>query len=332
MGCNLVNEGVTCWANVSLQVIAHTRVLSVYFKSGGGAHTITCPGRNRPGTCFRCDVVDVVRRVFSSRTRTRVSASSVATHFAKLGYCRGQQHDAAEGLLALLQDALPAGGIRTLFTSFATDKLVCTCCNQSRSLEPTPFLHLDLPIVAEGMPITSMQEALAKYLATESMDGIECSNCNSRTRTCQSRVISMGASVMAIHLKRFDFSGMPPGTHVGQWRGRKLFHRVAFPPILEVPIGDQGLKITYALYALIVHIGAAPNSGHYIAYIQVANQWWKFDCLKGSNGMLPEADRARPDKVSTATVLAETPYMLFYQRVHSQEADASGSVTSVTSK
>lgn len=110
-------------------------------------------------------------------------------------------------------------------------------------------------------------------------------------------------SVLILHIKRF---------HIDMTTSTKLQHVIQFPldmdlknhmstEYLKALSSGQSLSSTrYELYGLVEHLGQL-NSGHYVAYVQKPNGWYR--C---SDSVVTQ--------VPVDQVLRAEPYMLFYRR------------------
>jgi len=101
-----------------------------------------------------------------------------------------------------------------------------------------------------------------------------------------------------LHLKRFGISEGGGSAKIG--------HHVTFPELLNVqsftsPDEQQSENsLDYALYAVVVHVGASIQRGHYVAYIKIPR------------GELFQIDNHKTSPVSLSEVLKVQAYMLFY--------------------
>jgi len=109
--------------------------------------------------------------------------------------------------------------------------------------------------------------------------------------------------VLQLHLKRFGI--------FEEGGSAKIGHHVTFPEVFNVqpftsPEGQYSeISLDFALYAVVVHVGASIRRGHYVAYVKdPRGEWFQMDDHKVS-------------PVSLSEVLQVQAYMLFYlQTVH----------------
>ncbi|RMZ52710.1 hypothetical protein APUTEX25_000829 [Auxenochlorella protothecoides] len=125
-------------------------------------------------------------------------------------------------------------------------------------------------------PNCSVTSCLKKFSATEVLDGADkffCDQCNSLQEAQKFMRMRHLPQVLCLHLKRFKYN-----EQLG--RLSKLSHRVVFPFELKVvnttpdcPDADT----SYDLFGVVVHMGAQPNHGHYVALVKSCGQWVCFD-------------------------------------------------------
>lgn len=113
-------------------------------------------------------------------------------------------------------------------------------------------------------------------------------------------------NVLALHLKRFKYQEEAQ-------RFIKLTYRVVFPLELRLfntletsPDPDR----LYSLWAIVVHIGVGPDSGHYVTIIKSAERWLLFD-----DENVSEVDEADLPKYFGDTPGVGSGYVLFYESV-----------------
>lgn len=126
--------------------------------------------------------------------------------------------------------------------------------------------------------------------------------------------------VLCLHLKRFKYVE-------SQGQMKKLMHRVVFPFSLKVvntldecPDADA----EYALSAVVVHMGAYINHGHYVALVKSAGRWLCVDDevvhgvtesqVQSTFGHTQEPV-IRPDGHVASSGHMDHGYILLYERV-----------------
>ncbi|KAJ6792013.1 ubiquitin carboxyl-terminal hydrolase 17-like [Iris pallida] len=157
---------------------------------------------------------------------------------------------------------------------------------------------MDLTVEIHG-DIGTLKEALARFTATEILDGenkYQCNRCKSYERAKKKLSVLEAPNVLTIALKRFQ-SG----------KFGKLNKAVRFPEHLDLApymSGTDDKSPVYSLYAVVVHqdVMNAAFSGHYICYVKsTQGKWYKTDDTK-----------VKP--VEIERVLTENAYMLLYAR------------------
>jgi ubiquitin C-terminal hydrolase len=150
------------------------------------------------------------------------------------------------------------------------------CRHEARKFEP--FREITVPI---GQKPTSLLQCLQKTYRDEDLDGFQCPACksfNNKTMTA----LSYCPPILIFALSRFD------------WDNRaKKNHLVTFPEILDLTSVSAGATGPgtgkkgpfYECYAVVQHIGANRDSGHYWTLAQdvgpvepgAKRDWFKFE-------------------------------------------------------
>lgn len=306
--CGLVNCGNSCYANVVLQCLTYTRPLAAYLVRG--YHSEHCKRRN---WCFMCELehlVLMVRQGESPLSPTRI-LSRIQRMRSQLG--DGRQEDAHE-LLRISIDSMQsicldeAGGeeavdqtmqkttfIQQMFGGSLQSKVQCMRCHR----ESLCFENmLDLTVEIHG-DIESLEDALAKFTASELLDGenkYKCNRCKFYVKAKKRLAVHEAPNILTIALKRFK-SG----------KFGKLNKHVTFPEVLDISpymsgTGDE--PPLYMLYAVVVHLDMLNASffGHYVCYVKdMHGAWYKID-------------DAEVQPVQLHTVMSESAYILLYSR------------------
>jgi len=159
------------------------------------------------------------------------------------------------------------------------------------------FLDLSLKVHRSA----SVSEVLRSFTDIDVLQGdnkYDCTEC--KTKTCATKRLALHSTprVLQLHLKRFRIS-------VGGGSA-KIGHPITFPELLNVQSftspDEQHSEnsLDYALYAVVLHVGASIRRGHYIAYVKdPRGEWFQMDNHKTS-------------PVSLFEVLKVQAYMLFY--------------------
>lgn len=307
--CGLLNCGNSCFANVVLQCLAHTRPLLAYLLDKG--HRRDC---RRNEWCFLCELQMHMER--ASRGQQPFSPINILSRLpsigGNLGY--GKQEDAHE-FMRFAVDTMQSvcldehGGekvihpksqettlIQHIFGGRLQSQVICTQCNKvSNQYENM----MDLTVEIQG-DATSLEECLDQFTMKEWLHGenmYKCDGCNDYVRAWKCLTIHQAPNILTIALKRFQ-SG----------RFGKINKRITFPESLDlspyISEGRDGTD-TYKLYAVVVHVDMLNASffGHYICY------------TKGFQGDWYRIDDYKVIRVELDEVLSQGAYMLMYSRV-----------------
>lgn len=145
-------------------------------------------------------------------------------------------------------------------------------------------LHLELEVQTpetSEMPsekLDSLEKCLKNYFKAEILDEYVDSRGVKHTRKadpCYKQfMMATTPPYLLMSLKRFKYT--EEGTV------KKLTHNISIPEYLNVENFTQAgsqypRQHQYRLIAVVVHIGASPKAGHYIAYVNFKNQWYQCD-------------------------------------------------------
>lgn len=220
--------------------------------------------------------------------------------------------------------------IHRTFCGVLQSAVTCTKCKNVTTARD-PFMDLSLDVRQPGLkkkltltagkdksappsPPVALLECLDRFTAPETLPAADytCTRCASAQQAIKRLSLARLPPVLPVHLKRFSHS-KKNGASV------KLDTRVRFPmavdlgPYLTVPPeagkkdpaageeagkDDPPVKPIYELSSVIVHKGKM-DSGHYISYSRVYDEWFMFD---DSKVVLVEENE----------VLGSEAYMLFY--------------------
>eukprot|EP01105_Mastigella_eilhardi_P020174 TRINITY_DN4786_c0_g1_i5.p1 TRINITY_DN4786_c0_g1~~TRINITY_DN4786_c0_g1_i5.p1 ORF type:complete len:1090 (-),score=277.07 TRINITY_DN4786_c0_g1_i5:70-3318(-) len=232
--------------------------------------------------------------------------------------------------------------INLLWQGKLKDYVKCLECHSESSRVAT---YLDVPLVikSKDVALSSIHEALAKFVQPETLDGTNqysCDKCNKKVNAQKGLCFSSFPYILTLQLKRFDFDQVT--------RQRiKLTHRVAFPLFLDLtdfttdedsvesnagkyllppvteppdyfdrtpPPADTAAPARqwYELYAVLVHRGNA-QGGHYIADIKALDtgHWYEF-----SDSVITEIDTTTVKSSFGGSEKSScTAYMLMYRKM-----------------
>ena len=174
--------------------------------------------------------------------------------------------------------------ITELYQGKTNDCIKCKTCSYV-SPKDDSFLDLNLAVKSFGAEkaFHSLEESLKDYLKVETIDGVNCSQCNEKREIEKYIEIKEFPYLLTIQLKRFDFDYM-------SMQRIKLSDRVEFKNFMDLsdfiaedpmnisPDGPAVKPTEYELYSVIIHSGSA-NTGHYYAYIKSFDnqKWYSFN-------------------------------------------------------
>ncbi|CRK29292.1 hypothetical protein BN1708_004951 [Verticillium longisporum] len=158
----------------------------------------------------------------------------------------------------------------------------------------------------QKQPSLTLQECLDEEYVKSDKCEYRCHNCDSTQQARRNTSIKRLPNVLAIQLKRFEFK---QGRH--DRAPSKIDTTVNFPLQLNMlPYTNRAKgsdtkesfelarSCTYDLLSVVVHVGEI-DTGHYVSYCRVADQWFKFNDHK-------------VEMASKSDVLSAQPYLLFY--------------------
>ncbi|KAM1508097.1 hypothetical protein ACFX10_017456 [Malus domestica] len=324
IGAGLRNMGNTCYLNSVLQCLTYTEPLAAYLQSG--KHRNSC---HIAGFCALCAIQKHVSLALQSTGRILVPKDLVINlRCISRTFTKSRQEDAHEYMVNLLESmhkcCLPSGVpsespsayekslVHKIFGGRLRSQVKCLQCSYC-SNKFDPFLDLSLEIFNAD----SVQKALAKFTASEQLDGGErqyqCQRCNQKVRALKQMTVQKPPYVLTIHLKRFRAHDP----------GRKIDRHVKFAPTLDLKpfvSGSYEGDLKYTLYGVLVHCGATTYSGHYYCYVRTSSGMWVLGPEPWS-GVLTTWSGSRISgpgfqvyQVSERIVLEQKAYMLFYVR------------------
>ncbi|KAL6225095.1 hypothetical protein ACLB2K_003947 [Fragaria x ananassa] len=301
----LTNCGNSCYANAVLQCLAFTQPLTSYLLQG--LHSRVCQKKD---WCFICEFEILLQK--AREGKSSLSPIRILSKIHKIGshLGHGKEEDAHEFLRyavdtmqsVCLKEAGAVGPLAeqtTLvgmtFGGHLRSKIKCMkCLGKTEQFERM----MDLTVEIDGA-IGTLEEALAQFTATETLDGdnrFHCNRCKSYEKARKKLTILEAPNILTIVLKRFQSRNF-----------EKLDKSVRFPEVLNLsPYMDRTSDKSplYNLYAVVVHLDNmnAAYSGHYICYV------------KNSRGNWFKIDDSSVEPVELKRVLSEGAYMLLYAR------------------
>lgn len=310
MGAGLDNLGNTCFLNSVLQCFIHTvPLLQPILLNGHPAHSSN--NCNKEGFCLLCALRNLI--LGSLTSNTTVSPWDLVNNLTHISsnFQRFQQEDAHEFLQCFLDKLESCHDSENKNSmSLQSDNIVqqvfggrlvsnlkcCNCGHCSDTYEPTIDLSLEID------DADNLFTALHSFTKVEKLEDPEnkftCEKCNEQVYVEKKLSFDQAPSVAVLHLKRFKNDG----SFV-----QKIDKHVAFPLDLDLePFTGSGkynnAELQYVLYAVVVHIGLRPTSGHYYCFIRLSSDTWcKFD-----DSMV--------ELVPEDYVLSQEAYVLFYAK------------------
>ena len=223
-----------------------------------------------------------------------------------------------------------------IFSGYYRSTLTCRSCHQpSHTFEPFLDLSLSIPTSsASSTPLSSgyqrfpqlgfqrpyqpfsqpqqpqppltLHQCLRAFTSEEQLDTdnmYKCTSCKKKTRAAKRLSIHTAPSVLVVHLKRFEHSGLGMGGG-----GGKIGRMVRFDTVLDISqymseAGGGGAgKVEYELYCVLVHAGSTLYSGHYYSFVKAADGRWY------------EMNDSTVQRRTVEEVLAQKAYILFYNK------------------
>ena len=263
---------------------------------------------------------------------SHATAESLARRVNEIssGFTIDQQEDPSElfiFLLAHISQCLPPAEsiaiditgsdiIQQMFGVHMRSTITCGRC-QTRTVKRDCELMWSVAITSQ----TDLRRCLSDEFDVETMAGINayyCSRCAGNVQAKKSIRLTKTSPLLVLHLKRFTYDKQ-------SYTAEKIQKSISYPRSIDL-IGyfeetfdeieqpdEQGFYLTYHLYAVIVHCGEMPNSGHIYALIKSPDGFWY------------KADDASVTRVANDQALSERhAYMLFYYQANEDTIDSHG--------
>eukprot|EP00727_Mastigamoeba_balamuthi_P011113 m51a1_g6624 putative tryptophanyl-trna synthetase (1035) ;mRNA; f:51910-56018 len=262
----LRNQGATCYLNSLLQ----TLFMSMEFRSAVYSWTYDPRIHGPAAECLPLQL----QRLFAHMQLLKggcVSTEALTRTFGWNSAEAFKQHDVLE-LHQVLSEALTAFKcpVASLFTGMAQDSITCGNCGNTRS-QTNPFINISVDIDSSE----TLEDAIARYLEPEIIQGVQCEACERRTDSKKGLRLTELPHLLFIHLKRFAYD------KVTQQRV-KINKELRFPGEFDANrhlTRRGGPELKYEIYSVLIHSGCA-HGGHYYAFIRAVDknsQWFTFN-------------------------------------------------------
>ncbi|KAF5404577.1 Ubiquitin carboxyl-terminal hydrolase 48 [Paragonimus heterotremus] len=264
----LKNYGSTCYLNAFLQLYFRFDKLRQAVFSLSDEHDET-------------GIIHQLQLIFSQLQLSNCGVVDPGGLIEALRLCEEEQQDAPEFhclFMHLLEARFQEAGLSVVEDFIRGEYVYETSCSQCDfiSKRPAKFLELSLKVSS-----TSLVECIRDYFKAESLTGenrYACPRCLQKQNGIRRACITRAPSLLCIQLLRFTYD---PRT--GQRKKHKA--SVRLPDLLELTRIHDGFRsehsaaclesdsgVThcrlYRLCGVLLHIGAQPTSGHYVAVVR----------------------------------------------------------------
>ena len=305
--CGLFNIGNTCYLNALVTVLSKVTAIRSWLLQHQAQAS---DDDDHDAPCTLCHLAQDVYRL-TIMPRNEPFPPLIAQHRGRWSagsFQNKRQHDVHEAFQKLFQacETCDAVRLRRLIdvdeqssarytTPFwklcrGIQRQTCACtvalCNH-RSVKHEPFACLLVPV--DDPDILSLEDAITRYLATDTPPDFRCSRCETVETSQRFTEIVVWPTVLVLGLKRW---------HYVHGHATKIDRYINFETLLACPDG----RGPYGLRGIVVHDGAA-GGGHYTSRARAQdNFWYTYD------------DGRQPTQTSTEAVLAECAYLFFFER------------------
>ena len=175
------------------------------------------------------------------------------------GYTPGQQYDAHEYLIQLLQKFYPEVNDDWIFKISLLESTMCEG-NCRHSTENT-FSHTELGLQVEGSVNTeTISEPLEKSQNPILLEGYRCDKCGNVGTIRKADLVTHISEIMIFHLELFQYSN-------------KFYAINKITPNLYIQ-EELSLWGSWKLHGIIYHEGRLAKSGYYTCSIRSNEKWY----------------------------------------------------------
>lgn len=236
-----------------------------------------------------------------------------------------QQQDAHEFAIFVLSTivddektllGIPAAEPSFLQYMLTGQSIARTCCGECDTVTNNVQTFMDVNLdVCNNASMRYCAELYSSYETMAGEDKFRCEACTSPVEARRRLLFLTLPTVLVIQLKRFSYV-----ERIGGYAKRN--DRFAFTVTTSVPLVD-GTSERYQLSGVVIHQGATPHLGHYVAlgYSDASHRWYKCDDETVTH--FAERDLQRYfgacDALNDATAASTaTAYLLIYSLLPSQ--------------
>jgi len=184
--------------------------------------------------------------------------------------------------------------IHRIWGGFLRSQVHCQTCGRDSNTDD-PMLGITLATQS------SLKKAFRKYTAKEHLTGSEkyfCEHCKKKQDAFKRMMILKPPPVLAVHLKRFEFS--KSGNRIKKSQHVEFEETLNLGPFVCDP---RRSEVNYELSAVLVHSGNSAYGGHYYSYVRApGNESKRWYCMNDSS----------VSTVNIAKVLRTQAYIVMY--------------------
>ncbi|QUC22203.1 uncharacterized protein UV8b_06444 [Ustilaginoidea virens] len=329
----IYNAGATCYQNVVLQSFLHNPLLRNFYLSDGHQRNPDCLDSH----CLSCAMDDMFQDFYALENTNGYTAANILSGFwisekkAFENLVTTKEQDAHEFFQFLAEELHERNGDGKrpeigsehscnciIHQTFYGKMQTTTTCQNCKGTTNTVQSFLDLSLgldtlmqrrakkTGQKVPALTLNDCLDEEYVKFDKCEYRCHGCSSPQQAKRYTSIKRLPNVLSIQLKRFEYK---QGRH--DRAASKIDHGVQFPLQLNMlPYTNrvrnrdnrESLELErscmYDLLSVVVHVGEI-ETGHYVSYCRVADQWFKFN-------------DHRVELATISEVLGAQAYLLFY--------------------